>query len=188
MINFSKVILLAVLLSSCASTPDKIDGSFDLLSRDYLYEKKTWFFSGRMSVADEKNAVSASIEWDHLNSEDNIYMSGPFGQGRTKVVLTEDTVKIDLAGKQASYVGNVDDIVAAELGISIPISALKYWVLGVTEPKSEYKKLRNGFVQHGWNVIYLQMQAEGELPRKMRVEQGNAKLKLIFNHWGISKP
>jgi outer membrane lipoprotein LolB len=181
------VAVAVVLLVSCVSVPDKIDESFDLFGREHLYEKNIWSFSGRMSVAGENDAFTADIDWKHQFKEEVIKLSGAFGLGRTRLFLTKNSVEIYLDGKQVRHVGNVDDILSAELGIAVPVSALKYWVLGITDPGADYKEVARGFVQHGWKVTYLQMRANGnyELPRKIRVEQGRVKLKLIIGRWKI---
>lgn len=185
--RFFVVILATILLASCASIPDKPEKSFDMSKRQFLYKKKAWFFSGRMSVIDEKRAVSANIEWKHRPQKEKIKLSGPFGLGRTEIVWTKNGVEIDVAGEQKKYMGAVDDIVSSELGVAVPISALKYWVLGVTDPNSDYIEKQDGFTQHGWRISYLQMQVNGdyELPRKIIAKQGKAKLKLIVNYWNM---
>lgn len=184
-VRFFVVMATTILLASCASIPDKIERPFNLLERQSLYEEKAWFFSGRMSVIDENHAVSANIEWQHQHQQEKIKLSGPFGLGRTGVVWTESGVEIDIAGEQKKYVGDVDEIVSSELGITVPVSALKFWVLGVTDPDVNFIEKEDGFIQHGWRVTYLQMQLSDryELPRKITVKKGKAKLKLIVNYW-----
>lgn len=181
------VIVIATILASCTSIPDKLDSSFDLGLREDLYRKDAWLFSGRMSVVDEKHAVSASIEWRHHNKKEEIKLSGPFSLGKVRVVLTETDVEIDSAGKQVNYAGNVDDVVSTELGVAVPVSVLKYWVLGVTDPDSQYMPMVDGFVQHGWRVRYIQMQNKGgyDLPKKIIIELRETRLKLIIDHWDM---
>ncbi len=160
---------------------------FDLLGRQALYKKETWSFSGRMSVIDKNHAFSAHVEWEHQSQKEKIKLSGPFGLGRTDIILGKQGVVFSSAGKPVRYVGDVDDIVSKELGVRVPISALKYWVLGVTDPETGYTEKHDGFVQHGWRITYLQMVGKGfyQLPQKIVIKQGEAKLKLIVNHWNM---
>lgn len=187
MINRVCVLMAVFLLSSCASLPDKVEKPFDLQARAALYGKNDWSFSGRMSVTDEVNAVSASIEWLHHNKLENIKLSGPFGQGRARIILTDTAVEVEQAGESIRYLGDVDEIVSTQIGVQLPASSLKYWVLGLTEPNVDYVQSESGFMQHGWKVTYLEMQSSGgfELPRKIKIERGKARLKLIINQWGI---
>jgi len=182
MIRFCLLLVLTLLLASCASVPEKDEVAFDLRGRESLYELSEWTFQGRVSVTDESNAVSGSIEWSHRVGEDHIKLSGPFGQGRTRIVIFDRHVEIDSAGEKISYFGGVDKVVSSRLGVELPVSSLKYWVLGLTSPLLSYKAFAGGFVQDGWRVSYLSMQAQN-MPRKIRVEKGKAKLKLIINQW-----
>jgi len=181
------LLIMATLLVSCADVHVKPTIPFQLTARDYLYAKASWAFVGRMAVSDKNDSFSASITWKHQDSQDKLELSGPFGQGRTLIELTDEGVVIDNGDERMQYSGNADELVSRQVGVDIPVSALKYWVLGLVEPELEYDLLEKGFVQSGWNVKYQQMQVVGQntMPRKIRVEQGDVKLKLIINHWDL---
>lgn len=182
-----RLLFLTTLLISCADVPVKSTSPFQLSGRDYLYDTAKWSFAGRMAVSDENDSFSASISWNHQNRQDKLELAGLFGQGRTLIELTDDGVAIDYGDERLQYFGNVDELVSRQVGVDIPVTALKYWVLGLVQPGAEYGVVENGFVQSGWNVRYLQMQVVGQndMPRKIRVEQGDVKLKLIINQWDL---
>ena len=181
------LLILTALLVSCADVPVKSTTPFQLSGRDYLYSKTSWSFAGRMAITDENDSFTASIAWKHQGRQDKLELAGLFGQGRTLIELTDDGVVIDNGDERLQYSGNADELVSRQVGIDIPVSALKYWVLGLVEPELEYGVLEKGFVQSGWNVSYPQMQIVGQniMPRKIRVEQEDVKLKLIINHWDL---
>ena len=181
------LLMLTALLVSCADAPVKPTSPFQLSGRDYLYAKASWSFAGRMAVSDNNDSFSASIAWEHRGRQDKLELAGLFGQGRTLIELTDNGVVIDNGDERLQYSGNADEVISRKVGVDIPVSALKYWVLGLVEPEADYNELGNGFVQSGWNVMYLQMQAVGgdDMPRKIRVEQDDVKLKLIINNWDL---
>jgi outer membrane lipoprotein LolB len=181
------LLLITGLLISCAETPVKLTAPFDLTGRDYLYDKTDWFFSGRIAASDQNNSFSASINWKHQNKQDEIELAGPLGQGRTQIVLTKQKVVIDYGDERLQYFGNIDDVISKQLGVSVPVLALKYWVLGLVKPGTEYESFENGFLQSDWKVKYQKMQMVGvdELPKKIRVERNDTKLKLIIDDWQI---
>jgi len=181
------VIVLISLLTGCASALLKPDTPFQISKRDYLYEITDWSFSGRLAMSNDSDSFSASIVWKHQKHLDEIELSGPFGQGRTLIALTDHSVTIDDGNEQFQYYGNVDEIVTQQLGIALPVSALKYWALGLVEPEIEYSGFENGFFQSGWQIQFQQMQLvdDNELPRKLKVENNISKLKLIIQHWEI---
>ncbi len=183
------LIILSFCLVSCAEIAVKSTVPFDLSERNYLYDKSAWSFSGRLAYSDNNTSHSASIDWDHQEKIDHLELAGPFGQGRTLIHLFGDKVVIDYGNEQQQYFGDVDELVSRHTGISIPVSALKYWVLGLVEPGIDYFEINNGFLQAGWRVDYLQMNTQKaelvNMPKKIRVEQNNVKLKLIINEWDI---
>ncbi|MCK4841334.1 MAG: outer membrane lipoprotein LolB [Methylococcales bacterium] len=185
--RFFVICLLAGLLGACAEKKLKPDLQFQLQGRDYLYTKNNWSFVGRVAISDKNNSLSASINWQHQKEQDNIELAGPFGQGRTLIMLADEGVVIDYGDKRLEYMGDKDQIVSMHLGVRVPVSALRYWVLGLVAPNNEYRDQEQGFEQAGWLVKYQQMQNVGQyiLPRKIRVEQGNSRVKLIINQWNF---
>jgi len=175
------------LLVSCAKTYVQPTSSFQLSERGYLYDIARWSFTGRVAFSDEKESFSSSISWKHQQSQDELEFVGPFGQGRTLIKLTDDSVVVDYGDKRMQSVGNVDELVSRYTGIKMPVSALKYWVLGLVTPDTEYVEIENGFMQLGWTIKYQQMQAVEvlDLPRKIRVEKNKVKLKLIIKDWDM---
>ena len=81
----------------------------------------------------------------------------------------------------------VEEFIQKQLGVFVPVRALRFWVLGLINPASPYSEKGDGFRQSNWDVHYLQMQNVGTewLPRKIGVEQGESKLKLIIDQWTL---
>lgn len=179
--------VLAGLLVSCVDTPIISTVPFQISERAYLYDKAVWSFSGKLGFSDEKNSFSGSISWKHHDDYDQLDLAGSLGQGRTLIEITGDSVVIDYGDEKLQYFGNVDAQVSRHLGMTIPVSALKYWVLGIVDPVTEYIIVGNGFLQSGWMVNYQMMQVveEGEMPRRIRIERNDVKLKLFIKQWDL---
>ncbi len=92
---------------------------------------------------------------------------------------------IDDGDKRMHYEGNVDKLFATQWGIKTPVSALRYWVLGLPKLENKYVETEQGFSQFGWDVVFLEMQnvKQLELPKKIKITKNSAKLKLIINQW-----
>ena len=180
------MVLLAALLISCTNRSVKSEVVFQLNKNSQLVEKD-WSLSGRLALADRDNSFSASLVWSHHKEWEKIELSGPFGQGRVLITINDEHVIIDRGNKPLHYFGDVDEVVSGQLGVFVPVLALKYWLLGVVEPKVAYQKLKDGFIQSNWRVRYSQMQVSGgkELPRKMKLDYENVRLKLIVDEWNI---
>jgi len=181
------IVMLSMVLFSCASVSEKQELAFQLDGRNELYEKSGWSFVGRIALLDSDSSFSAAISWVHEGENDEIELSGPFGQGRTIIWVTGSSVEIDNGDEHLQYFGDVDMLISRQLGVSVPVSALRYWLLGLVHPRMKYTEQAGGFVQSGWQVTYHAMQQEGKelLPRKLRIEQDKTKLKLVIGEWDL---
>ncbi|NOQ36888.1 MAG: outer membrane lipoprotein LolB, partial [Methylococcaceae bacterium] len=151
-----------------------------------FYQLKKWSFDGRLALFDGKESWSASIEWTHSDGKDELKLSGPLGQGAVAISLTENSVTIDRGDEQIQQSTDVDAFIEQQLGIFIPVRALRYWVLGLTAPEKEFVELTGGFEQEKWIIQYLQMQQtdkEKWMPRKLKAHQNKTRLKLIIDNW-----
>jgi outer membrane lipoprotein LolB len=174
-------------LNACSVTPEKPLQDFQLTSRQHLQQLQDWAFEGRLAVVDENDSVSLSIVWRHGQDRDDIELAGPLAQGRTKISVSPGQVTIDDGESRNVYLGEPEQVFAEQLGVDMPVGALKFWVLGVNEPKYSYAEQPGGFSQSGWLVIYREMQkANSEvLPKKITAEKDKAKIKLIIDQWEI---
>ncbi len=173
-------------LAACGEMPVKSGQRFQFSERAHLYQLKNWSFDGRLSVTDGQESWSAAIEWQHSEKKDEIKLSGPFGQGGALIILTDKLVVIDRGDDKITQSNQVDEYISQQLGMFVPVRALRYWVLGLAQPETAALELEDGFIQAKWTVHYLQMQQSGKewLPRKMNLEQAQAKLKLVIDQWG----
>jgi outer membrane lipoprotein LolB len=185
MMRFLALILTISLLMACTEVPTKSDEHYKVSERAYLYQLKQWSFEGRLSLTDGRESWSAAIVWAHTEGKDEIKLSGPLGQGAALITLTNDSVTIDRGDDKPRQSKQVDEFIQQQLGVFVPVRALRYWVLGLTQPERPFFEVGDGFEQEKWNVHYLQMQNLGKdwLPRKIGIEHGEAKLKLFINQW-----
>jgi outer membrane lipoprotein LolB len=172
-------------LIGCSEVPVKSDARYSAAERKHLYKLKKWSFDGRISLSDGRESWSATVIWSHDDGRDEIRLAGPLGQGAAVITLTKNLIIIDRGDDKPKQSTQADDFIQLQLGISVPVRALRYWVLGLTDPSYPFLEAGDGFEQSKWIVHYLQMQKLGEewLPRKIGAEQGNAKLKLFIDQW-----
>lgn len=180
-------ISLLALLAACTELPVRTDEHYSVSERKHLYKLKQWAFDGRLSLSDGRESWSATVVWTHTEGKDEIKLSGPLGQGAAVITLTNDSVIIDRGDDKPKQSKEVDDFIRQQLGVFVPVRALRYWVLGLTNPNMQFFEVGDGFKQSNWDVHYLQMQNLGNewLPRKIGVEQGDAKLKLFIDQWTL---
>lgn len=181
-------VVLALVMTACAGLPEKTIEDYHLADRAHLYDKSHWFFEGRLAVTDDKNSISAALNWRHQQDQEIIELVGPLAQGRVVIWLKPDRVLIDDGQARKEFIGDVEAIVSEQLGVDVPVGSMRYWVLGLNDPNQRYVEQLDGFYQTGWLVRFKEMQnLDGNiLPRKMIVEKDKTRIKLIVDQWDLS--
>lgn len=183
--RFLVYIALIAWLGGCAVSPEKPAGEYQLSNMQYLQQQKEWLLEGRLALVNEKDSVSVTINWRHSELRDDIELVGPLAQGRVKISVTPDEVAVDDGDDPQVFYGPVNDVLAEQLGVDLPVDSLKFWVLGVNDPRQVYSEQPFGFYQGSWLVRFREMQVVNThtLPKKMTAEKDKTRIKLIVDQW-----
>jgi outer membrane lipoprotein LolB len=184
-----RLIFLALLwtLSGCSLIQEKQVTAYHLAQMRHLQNLANWYFEGRVALSNEKDSISASISWRHNTDRDEIELSGPLSQGKVAILVTADKVILDDGENPKEYAGQVDVVVGEQLGVDMPVSALRFWVLGVSEPLQSVVEYEGGFMQDGWQIGFKELQSVNSelLPRKINAEKNKTRIKLIIDQWKL---
>ncbi|MGR8931405.1 MAG: lipoprotein insertase outer membrane protein LolB [Gammaproteobacteria bacterium] len=180
-------IALLLFLTACSFVAEMPIGEYQLTAMQAMPLRKQWMLEGRLAFTGEKDSVSASIVWRHTELRDDIELIGPLAQGRVGIVVSLDQVTIDNGENLQTFHGDPNKILAEQLGMDVPVTALKYWVLGVNDPGQTFVEQSSGFYQDGWLVSYREMQKiQAELlPKKITAQKDKARIKLIVDRWDL---
>ena len=180
--------VLIIFLAGCATSPILSDAEYKRAGRQHLYELERWEFQGRFAVQDARDSWSANISWRHQADIDRLKLSGPLGQGAVEIVLTDGHIIIDRGDGDAEFSDNPDELIQRNLGVFVPVKALRYWVLGLPRKGDHFIEIKDGFIQSGWSVsIPKLMKADDQLmPHKLVVANKETKLKLIVDQWKLN--
>lgn len=176
------------LIQGCATRPVVSKAEYDLSERSHLSDIITWSFHGRLAMHGKEDSWSASINWLHTDGIDKLKLAGPLGQGAVSIVLTGNAITIDRGNNNPMTSNNPDVLVRQQVGVFVPVQALRYWVVGLTRPGVDFDVQPDGFVQSGWIVHYPElMRVDNELmPRRIVVFKKNIKLKLVIDQWVLN--
>ncbi len=192
MLKFKAALLVSVgailLLSACASFRKEPVESYSRASLLPLYKLTQWTFDGRLAVTGRKDSWTANIDWEHHVDKDLIRLSGPLGQGATVIILMDNFVTIDRGNGEVQSSSQPDIFIGQQVGITVPVQSLRYWVVGLPEPTHVFDENDSGFKQSGWQVEYNIMQSikNQPVPRKVTVKNEQVKLKLIIDQWVLN--
>lgn len=178
-INYFTVGLFSLFLSSCASyyemhvenvadyhKPVNVDQSYDI--------------GGRFSIVTPKDNYYGNYSWQHDLNSDKLSMFSPIG-----TVVANITVESEIATLETSdgvYKGkDLDALLIKQLGFTLPVNYLHYWVQGIPLPKYPItNQLKSGFTQLGWNVEYLKWEDDNH-PYIMQISNDEMKVKFLIN-------
>lgn len=178
-------LLISALLGACALLPDQKaiqdhPGDPAALSR---FEIK-----GRLGL---KGRGSATLNWSQARDYYRIVLLGPFGSGRVEIEgNSEGAVWRDKNGNFASS-DSPEQFLHQQLGWSLPIESLPYWVRGLASPQApiEQFNIESGRLmalrQSGW-LLRLDRYQEVDgiaLPGRLILEQGEQRLTLLIGSW-----
>jgi outer membrane lipoprotein LolB len=154
-------------------------------ARQYL-EAGHWQLQGRLLLKGD-DVLTANIQWQHDALVDDLRLAGMLGLGAVRITLSESEITLDQGQGNKKVSRDIDAFIAQEIGFIVPISALRFWVLGVPLQNEPVRQFADGFEQFGWRIKYrgyLQTTV-GAMPYKISVTKNSLKLKLIVDQWEI---
>ncbi len=182
-------------MAGCASLEPQTARVLTPAERQKLYAVEAWAVDGRIAVHAEGDAWHASFSWRHDRKEDVLHIAGPLGQGGVDIVLCGQWIQITRSDGTREVSERPEELLQARLGVAVPLSALRYWILGLPEPGFEHVSRHDSsgqlraLKQQGWDVIYERYSGEGEwvLPKKMLITKADIKLKIVVDRWHIER-
>jgi outer membrane lipoprotein LolB len=175
---------LAVLLAACGSTG----------IRPGTDDHERWQLSGKIGLRGPQLAESAYINWRQCGNNYDIRISGPLGQTVARIDGSGEQLRIWFEGQQPVLTSEPETLMQQQLGWSVPLRALRYWVRAEAAPGkgaefSGPSDQPTTLQQMGWQVHYLAYHQTGTttLPAKLRMNdiQG-LQATLIINEWVLS--
>jgi len=188
----AKWLLCAVLAASLPACtlfkPAPPEITYTKTANQALYRLEPWSLEGRVALTGERDSWTADLAWVHLRGDEQIKLSGPLGQGAVMIRLVGNSVTVAQGDGKVESSDDPEAFINQQLGMFVPVTSLRYWVLGLPEPEQDFEDAGSGFRQAGWTVAYQAMQRVGQLvlPRKMSVANDRVKLKLIIDQWALN--
>ncbi|WP_106478446.1 lipoprotein insertase outer membrane protein LolB [Phytohalomonas tamaricis] len=193
-VRFLLPVLLLLFISGCATQapiPDVARHIGDWKSQSAQTKSlDTWTIAGKVGVRTPHDSRSANLDWIQQPTQYRMMISGPFGVGRNTLEGTINNVT--LANGDGTFTADTpEQLMEEQLGWSLPISSLDYWVRGIADPSeySEFTYDNEGFPaelrQAGWTIRYLDWSyADGLwLPRRLKMNYGDLTATLVVNEW-----
>ena len=149
---------------------------------------------GRIGIKSEVQSGTASLFWRQQDSNYNLRIVAPFGQGTYLLSGTTDRVQMSGPDNLLLTAGSAEELMNIALGWSVNLQGLRYWVRGLPNPESEYSAMRldnkgrlQSIKQAGFNIDFQRyaIYDDYELPEKILIKSSELQLKLLIKRWQI---
>ena len=158
-----------------------------------LSQLTDWSLSGRVAIRTDEDGWQFTIQWQQLQQDYAINLIAPMGQGGVKLNGNDRQVTLLTSEGESASARNPDQLLERMLGWRVPVTALRYWVLGLPAPGDavleldDYGRLER-LVQGGWTIRFPSYQQVGdlELPTKIFVDNHQASVRLVVGEWVLT--
>jgi len=156
-----------------------------------LRSLERWRLNGRIALRSEERGWQAGIAWRQAGAEYAIRLTGPMGQGTLHLRGDGERLVVTTGDGESRIDGDAETLLYQELGMHVPISALRYWVIGLPAPElpatielDDYGRLAS-LRQAEWRVTFPAYRPTGErqLPQKVFVTNHQASVRLVIDRW-----
>jgi outer membrane lipoprotein LolB len=192
---FSRACLAAVTLfalEACRTLPAPSISPWPE-QRAALQAMTRYQFRGRLAAATATEAFSASVSWQQQGAASDARLRAPFGVGGAR--LHFDGAELQMIANNGDALGGAAAHAAMIelLGFEPPLASLRYWLLGVPDPRSPGAEALDGaqhlsqLTQGDWQISYGEYVRLGKhwLPGLVTLRRASARLKVHINHWQL---
>lgn len=155
-----------------------------------LQNIQRWQLDGRVAVKVDTQGWTATLAWKEDGPSAEARLAGPFGIG--SLVIAESPDGLSLNGEPPSDA--VAQQLREKLGFDLPLSALRYWLLGVPDPNTQFELVRNDqdraahLTQYDWNVDFDKYVTAGDdlLPGHVELNRGRIRVRIVIDSWNLT--
>ena len=190
------MICAALLCAACESTPEVVPVDdpqrawTEHLAR--LAAIDQWTAVGKLGIQSSEDSWSAGLNWRQDRNDYRLRLSGPLGQGLMELEGTAAGVVLRTSDDEEFRARSAEALMQRHAGWQVPLSGLRYWILGRPEPGAEITHLvldpggRLAELQQlGWRISYTRY-AEFDgvvLPTRLTLENARLRAKLAVRNW-----
>jgi len=158
--------------------------------QDDLTALDTWKVAGKVGLRTAKESRSANLDWTQAPDHYRMLISGPFGAGRSVLEGRQGAVTLT-TGDGRFEASSPEALMQQQLGWSLPISSLDYWVRGLPAPGRSHDQTDDelGFPktlnQDGWNIRYRDWIYADSLwlPSRLIMTYDDIRATIVINQW-----
>ncbi len=154
---------------------------------------KKWDIKGSLGITYNDQTEFAHFEWQRQNTAYAITLSSTLDIGSVKLIGDAKQVTLWKSATDKVTAATPEELMQTQLGWSLPLENLKYWIVGLPSPKMLYKATYDAYnhlatlKQGNWRIQYLGFAAfKGiDLPMKLTITNPQLHVKIVINTWKL---
>lgn len=184
--------LLFSLLTGCVSSFQPRSFPTPVKSSLIIPEKLVhWRASGSMSIypKDQAQASAFSFTWEQNKHNYLLDFFAPLGLASLHVSGDSKQVTLWQSRTQKITAKTPEALISTQLGYTLPVTGLYYWIRGLADPRFPMTKVlnTNGYLakleQQGWIINYLNF--NNNLPSLIILNNKLMRIKIAVTKWDI---
>lgn len=189
---------IAVLLAACATPAPRVSDAeaqqlWELRLKT-LQSLQTWALSGRVGIQSPDQGWNATVHWRQYPDMYDLRVIAPLGGGTLQLRGDASGVTAQTSKGEVYTASDAETLLRQQAGVALPVTSLRYWVLGRPDPGGEAEQSLDGrgrlahLQQGGWKITYMSYRSVGdlELPDKIALENGQIQVRLIVDRWDLA--
>ncbi len=192
---------LALLAAGCAtSTPPPEAPSAGprdalwTLHRERVAKVRDWYLAGRVALATSEEGWTVALYWTQNEERYSLRVVGPLGQGSYGLDGGPNQVVMRTPDRRTLSAEDPERLILAELGWTLPVVGLRYWVRGIPEPRTPVAAMTvddrgrmTELEQSGWRISVLGYEARDglDLPSKLFLRTDRFQVRIVVQRWAL---
>lgn len=190
-------IFLLILLVGCTTPPDKLSSN----ERKQIYRDNQeqlqflhqWQMSGRFAIHYERGGDALNVDWIQYYRDYGVKLTGPMNIGAAYLVGNKDGVTYRDGKGNVDHAPSPEAILQAHTGYLLPISSLRFWLIGMPDPAMINDVTLNpqGYPiqmrQGPWTIEYGYFRPVGDylLPHRLNMKHRDFSITLNIYDWEL---
>jgi outer membrane lipoprotein LolB len=183
-----------LLLSGCATLPRPAGAPLPWAQRLAALQAIGQFdLQGRLAAANGSEGFSAGLRWHQQDDHAVIDLTAPLGFGAAHIEQSATNLQLTTSKGQVLDSAAASDELRASLGFEPPLTSLRFWILGASDPKTSAQEFLDAeqrlahLEQDGWQVDYADyvLVQQQWLPRRLSVTRGALRLRIVIDNWQL---
>ena len=195
-------LVAAFALSACVSqparTPAPVDPEQVRLADLQRASLADWSLSGRVAISGGRQGGSGRIDWTQRGERYDITLAAPVTRQGWRLSGDAGSARLEGVEGGPRESADVEDLLYAATGWSVPVRAMVDWVRAVAAPEAVYGPARTShgegglparIEQGGWDIRYRDWYEAGPgqpaLPRRIEATRDDARVRLLVDDWAM---